>query len=310
MSRKIISTAIGFVAAMLALPGGAFAVNASSTFDTSDEGWSMYSEACANDFNSPTYLPTGGNPGGFIRGADTEPSGPEDQCVWGAFAPGGFTGNLTANYGGTLSYDLRNSSPSSQFGGGYALFAADQSSIQNIGSTGPPSAGAWTDYSFTLTEDDPGAIYYDSTFTPVGPPTQAQYLSVLSQVAALIVIGDLDSTSQGESTDFDNVLLDEPGSEPLDSDGDGVPNASDDCPAVAGPASNGGCPVATNTDCADAKAALKKAKRKLRKLKRNDAPARKIRRAKKRVRRAKKRVAEACGDTLAAPAAPLVLAGP
>ena len=89
-----------------------------------------------------------------------------------------------------------------------------------------------------------------------------------------------------------------PSTAPLDSDGDGTPNSSDNCPAVAGPASNGGCPVATNTDCADAKAALKKAKKKLRKLKAADAPARKIRKAKKRVKRAKKRVAEACGDSL------------
>jgi hypothetical protein len=32
---------------------------------------------------------------------------------------------------------------------------------------------------------------------------------------------------------------------PPDDDGDGVPNPSDDCPALAGPASNGGCPLDT-----------------------------------------------------------------
>ena len=30
---------------------------------------------------------------------------------------------------------------------------------------------------------------------------------------------------------------------PADTDGDGVPDASDNCPTVAGPTSNGGCPV-------------------------------------------------------------------
>ena len=54
-----------------------------------------------------------------------------------------------------------------------------------------------------------------------------------------------------------------------DTDGDGVPNATDQCPTVAGPASNNGCPVTTpnppddNKACDAAKAKLKKAKAKL-----------------------------------------------
>ncbi len=54
---------------------------------------------------------------------------------------------------------------------------------------------------------------------------------------------DGDARSQGLSTDIgaDERIP------PADTDGDGTPNAEDDCPAVAGPASNGGCPLADTT---------------------------------------------------------------
>ncbi len=85
-----------------------------------------------------------------------------------------------------------------------------------------------------------------------------------------------------------------------DTDGDGVPNATDGCPTVAGPASNNGCPVTTpnppddDKACDAAKAKLKKAKAKLAKLKKADAPAKKIKGAKAKVKKAKARVKKAC----------------
>jgi hypothetical protein len=52
-----------------------------------------------------------------------------------------------------------------------------------------------------------------------------------------------------------------------DSDGDGVPDTSDNCPAQAGPASNGGCPVTSapppSAACDAARAKLDAAKKKL-----------------------------------------------
>jgi hypothetical protein len=83
---------------------------------------------------------------------------------------------------------------------------------------------------------------------------------------------------------------------PPDDDGDGVPNASDACPAVPGPASNGGCPIASEPSarCDKARDKLKRAKAKLKKLKKNDASKAKLKQAKKKVRKAKAGVKADC----------------
>ena len=89
-----------------------------------------------------------------------------------------------------------------------------------------------------------------------------------------------------------------------DSDGDGVPDPTDSCPAEVGPPSNGGCPVvsppadpppADSQACEKAQDKLDKAKKKLKKLKKNDASKAKIKKAKKKVKKAKDAVEEACG---------------
>jgi hypothetical protein len=332
-NRRASRFVIGFIAAVIAsmaLPGGAFAVNASSTFDTDDEGWTLGNvDDCGSGFSDPVYTGAGGNPGGYISGTDNSAPDAELDCVWYASNAGEFSGEMSANYGGTLSYDLRTAASDSQFGGGFVLVAPDGSSIQLFGTTAPPAANAWTNYSFTLTEDEPGVGFFDPVGNPTVPPTKAQFLGVLADVQGTIVLGELSIESVGETTDLDNILLSEPANPP-DSDGDGTPDASDDCPEVAGPASNNGCPVATPPDsdgdgtpdasdecpavagpasnngcpvtstvdpqCDEAKAKLKKAKKKLKKLKANDAPKKKIKKAKKRVKKAKNAVAQECSQ--------------
>ena len=83
----------------------------------------------------------------------------------------------------------------------------------------------------------------------------------------------------------------------VDSDGDGVPDASDRCPSESGPASNQGCPSETpdGSACDKAKKKLKQAKQKLKKLRGQDAPAQKLKSAKQKVKRAKQRVKKTCG---------------
>jgi hypothetical protein len=96
--------------------------------------------------------------------------------------------------------------------------------------------------------------------------------------------------------DVDAVSLVSDSPTPVDSDGDGVPDASDQCPTQAGPASNNGCPVqpADNAACDKAKAKLAKAKAKLKKRRQNDAPQAAIDNAKKKVKKAKSAVEAAC----------------
>lgn len=89
---------------------------------------------------------------------------------------------------------------------------------------------------------------------------------------------------------------------PTDSDGDGVADASDNCPSQAGPAANGGCPLAssagdeTEATCDAARDRLDRAKAKLRRLKRNDAPSRAIEKAKEKAKEAKEAAKEACAS--------------
>jgi hypothetical protein len=61
---------------------------------------------------------------------------------------------------------------------------------------------------------------------------------------ATVVADDLDLTPAGTQPDDDAVASATATVQfkPLDSDSDGVPNSTDQCPTVAGPASNHGCP--------------------------------------------------------------------
>jgi len=86
---------------------------------------------------------------------------------------------------------------------------------------------------------------------------------------------------------------------PPDADGDGVPDSSDNCPNVAGPASNNGCPVSVEPPpddgvCAKARKQLKSAKAKLKKLRRSDASAKQVKKAKAKVKKATAKVKKAC----------------
>src|SRR5438552_3647113 len=84
------------LALCLAVTGiGNAQVIASSTFDIDDEGWIVGEFYALTGSVTPTYVPTGGNPGGFIRTTD--------MLVWSAFhAPAKFLGNMSAAYGGNL----------------------------------------------------------------------------------------------------------------------------------------------------------------------------------------------------------------
>jgi hypothetical protein len=69
--------------------------------------------------------------------------------------------------------------------------------------------------------------------------------SIIGTFATVVPMGGANGTVDYNPTD---VTLTAGAPVPPDSDGDGVPNASDNCPTQAGPASNGGCPVAVNSD--------------------------------------------------------------
>lgn len=239
--------AVAFVS-LLALPAGASALNLTHSFDSGAQGWyatldsgpdTCFSPPVAH---APTFSGAGGNPGGFISAADNESldpgSGQPDNCPWGISSPSEFEGQLRANYGGTFSYDIRHPA-GAELNPQVVIFDAQGHTIADA-VPAPPPANTWTTETFTLTEASFFSIDENGNATPA---TQAQVFDVLEDVVSIDLLGDLSTNSRGDVTGFDNIKITEPAA-PLDSDGDGVTNANDNCPTVQGPASNSGCPVA------------------------------------------------------------------
>jgi hypothetical protein len=139
-------------------------------------------------------------------------------------------------------------------------------------------------------------------FTPAAGQ-QFKIIDAPSPPTAPTVTGSFATVQQGGGTTYGiavnptDVTLTAHAPADTDTDGDGVPDASDNCPSVAGPASNGGCPVVTPPDttaCEKAEHKLDKARAKLKKLKHHDASEKQIDRAKKKVKGAKQAVKDAC----------------
>jgi laminin B (domain IV)/PEP-CTERM motif-containing protein len=71
-----------------------------STFDAGAEGWTAL-DAVGHDYTA-SWVSTGGNPGGFLSGNETDPNSGTGYFI----APSAYNGNLTAYLGGTLSYQI------------------------------------------------------------------------------------------------------------------------------------------------------------------------------------------------------------
>ena len=316
--RRAAVAVIAAVAAALLLPAGASAANVLHTFNADAQGWLAAGDSTcgAASPHTPAWLNSGGNPGGFIRVTDNEngvgPTDP-DQCQWIVASPSAFSGQLRANYGGSISLDVIH--PAGAETGPAVQIVDAQGNVLFLPKANEPAADTWTTYTFTLTEGTPGWQYVPDQGEPV-TPTRAQFFGVLEDLAQIQIVGDLSTNSRGDVTGMDNIQLSEPPSPldsdgdgvtnaadqcptvagsaanngcpvipPPDTDGDGVPDATDNCPTVAGPASNQGCPVENDEACDKAKAALDKAKAKLKKLKKNDASKKKIKKAKAKVKK-------------------------
>ncbi|PCH69076.1 MAG: hypothetical protein COC12_09485 [Rhodobacteraceae bacterium] len=160
-----------------------------STFDTDTDGWSFIADV--KDFN---WIPTGGNPGGYLESVDFTTG-----QVWYNVAPAKFMGNKAAYSGGTLQFDLKQSSTGSQFdaddvvitGGGVTIAF---STLANPGID-------WTHYSVNLDTASDWRIG-SSTGTVA---TQAQINTVLSDISALHIRGEY--IAGPDTGGLDNVVM-------------------------------------------------------------------------------------------------------
>jgi Laminin B (Domain IV)/PEP-CTERM motif len=94
MRKLFVATMVGV---LVALPAKA---NLTSTFDSSAEGWNAVDPT--GDYTS-SWQSSGGNPGGYLQGSETDPLGGTGYF----YAPASWLGNWSAYAGGTISYDLK-----------------------------------------------------------------------------------------------------------------------------------------------------------------------------------------------------------
>lgn len=168
--------------------GSAGAGIVQSTFDAGDEGWTVTGDAQGASV-IPDWHSTGGNPGGYVSADDDVQGG-----TWYWKAPAKFRGNHLNAYGDTLSYDLRQSSTTSQFnnveihltGGGLSLTRE----------TSHPGT-SWTPYSIALTES--GWLISGVA------ASEAQMKQVLTNITDLQIRGEF--VSGPDTGGLDNVVM-------------------------------------------------------------------------------------------------------
>lgn len=188
-SFLLIAAAVGALDAAPALATGF-----SYTFDTTNEGWRSGNGA-GGPLVSASHS-SEGNPGGAISVSDTSPAG------YSFFAsPTSIANNYGANFGGTLSMDIK-SSPA---------WANEEGAVALVGSANGEEP-------LCMYEEGvlPGLTYQHLEYTLDGAhtyladctthATDAQVSEVLSTLLGFFVAGE-DGVSTGETTTIDNVSL-------------------------------------------------------------------------------------------------------
>jgi hypothetical protein len=98
MTTTRIAAAMAFTFALSIVHASATTIT--SSFDTGAEGWSAL-DAVGHDYTA-SWQSSGGNPGGYLQGIETDPNGGTGYFI----APSKFLGDLSGYYGGTLSYQI------------------------------------------------------------------------------------------------------------------------------------------------------------------------------------------------------------
>lgn len=176
-----------------------------STFDADADGWnavSLNGSGAVTLTSAVTWNAAGGNPGGHISRAD-----PQSGSTFYFNAPAKFLGDVSAAYGGTLSYQVRHS-------GGTVYNAADviltggATPLTLVFDAAPHPTTAWTPFAIPLSAGQWRVGSLSGAFA-----TAEQIMDVLSGLTSLRIRGEyIDGTS--ETGRLDNLSLNEPVPEP------------------------------------------------------------------------------------------------
>lgn len=162
-----------------------------STFDVDAEGWTVVGDAQGGT-GIPNYVPSGGNPGGYISAVDDETGG-----VWYWQAPARFLGNIIDAYGYTLSFDLRQSALTQQRNAPDVVLKGPAGTFYYDTPNNPDKV--WTPYTVVLSETS-GWTKSDGSI-----PTKAEMQALLLNVETIQIRGEFRSAA--DTGDLDNVVL-------------------------------------------------------------------------------------------------------
>ena len=165
----------------------------SNSFDSGDEGWLILGDAQGGR-GEPDFVASGGNPGGYVSADDDVQGG-----TWFFQAPVAHRGNFSGALGRTLTFDLKQSTLSSQFDG--IDVSLTGGGITIVADAGSNPGLDWTSYSIAL---DTSAGW---TLNSLGgtPATQADILAVLTDLNDMLIRGEY--VSGADTGGLDNVVL-------------------------------------------------------------------------------------------------------
>lgn len=181
----------------LSLPathGGVF-----SSFSLGTEGWQAASIPDTGPYRTPDFLSPvdhvllGGTSGPYISVGD-----PDNVTFW-FDAPAKFLGDQSANYGQSISFDIRHvpDSGAPWIDADIALISPTLVLVADLGANPPPNL--WVSYSIGLTEASGWRI--NSLDGP--SPTANQFQNLLDSLIAFRIRGEF--TDGFETTSLDNV---------------------------------------------------------------------------------------------------------
>lgn len=160
-----------------------------STFDTSDEGWTTWNTKTEW---AASWVGTGGNPGGYLGGSETNPLGTTGMWT----SPNAWGGsNWTQYIGGTLSFDFRLIYNGGTLTQNLNVIIAQTRNIYMFWSTSPVTvaSGDWTTVEIPLIA---------SAFSYVGG---GDFATIMANMGNVLIQGEIVSGPEQEG--LDNVRV-------------------------------------------------------------------------------------------------------
>lgn len=186
--------AVSIVAETVSLPGDSAAAIFSPpadivyTFDTDAQGWT------GSGIGTVTYEPTGGNPGGHMKGLDT--------AVGQGYFLAPLTGDYEAYFGGTISFDYWQSHDDPNSNPDDVILKGADGTITLVVDLPDFPANSWTNLSFEI---DLGVFKINSQNGRVA--TEEEIRAVLADLESFEIANDLTGGSAENFTLFDNFIL-------------------------------------------------------------------------------------------------------